>query len=317
MISFSMTRLIHSFIGMSFLLISCVSPAQEHNYMNEDLVVIQAENPISLSTPWEIKADVSDHRGTGYIQPVFGNASSINQSKSLGVMTYAFTVEEDAEYVINFRCYIPFNDGTENNDMFLKVDELQDLNNAVDNDKWQKAYSNGFLTTSSGWDWNNSFGPKKWSLHSNFESNHEFFPIRYRLNAGEHEIQIATRSSYFIVDEIYVHKSGSWDVFDLQEGNFLAEEIENEDPETGGIVTGVTDRDPITTVVISPNPSREKIHFNNLKISKEITLYDMLGHKVASHFNVQIDQGVDISSLPRGNYFVRSQGQFIGRFFKL
>lgn len=184
----------------------------------DGLLVIEAES-IDMVTPWQVKTDQPGYNGDGYIQAVFGEPKSkkIDHSKTLGVMAYPFEIEKAGEYRILMRVSIPYEDITENNDIFLKVDNLKDVNHAVEHDFWQKAATNGFVSYPDGFHWDEGGKSQTWNVHFQFEGPHQ---IRYNLTAGSHDLFIAARSPWFIIDTIFIFDNSKWSEYDLLTGQY-------------------------------------------------------------------------------------------------
>lgn len=124
---------------MFLLSISFHGSAQNHNYLNDDLIVIQAENPDIFASPWQVDTVYTPFSGSGYIIPkISTNDRHVEHSPAKGRMKYSFHVASAGTYEVRLRNYIPFDDGTENNDVFLRMDSIQDIHQSMEAGSYKK-----------------------------------------------------------------------------------------------------------------------------------------------------------------------------------
>ncbi|MGL1936558.1 MAG: DUF5060 domain-containing protein [Fibrobacterales bacterium] len=148
------------------------------------LVVIEAESA-QLSGKWQQESALAGYTGEGYI--VYRtDATNFDPSLESAQVTYPFYISTPGEYRIKIRNYIPNDDMTEMNDMFLKVDG---------NTSW-KSFSH---TT---WAWNWEF------MHDDGDEN--FFEPDYSFTEGEHQLTIIGRSDGFALDRIQIYQTDSY-----------------------------------------------------------------------------------------------------------
>lgn len=67
--------------------------------------------------------------------------------------------------------------------------------------------------------------------------------------------------------------------------------------------------------LVYPNPSNQYIFFKNVKFAQTIHLYDLLGRELFTYYLKKEDSSLNISNLPAGNYFIRSENPKIKPIF--
>lgn len=66
------------------------------------------------------------------------------------------------------------------------------------------------------------------------------------------------------------------------------------------------------SIKIYPNPVKDILNITNISDDERLEIYDTIGRKVL----IYSGKRVDVSSLPKGIYFIRGQSSFIGKFVK-
>ncbi len=147
------------------------------------MLVIEAEST-ELVGKWEHKKEFADYTGEGYVQYTTSETNFDPQLEE-ATLTYSFYINTAGTYRIKIRNYIPNDDKTEMNDLFLQIDS----------DTPWKSFSH---TT---WSWNWEF------MHDDGDEN--FFQPDYTLDVGEHTLKIIGRSDGFALDRIHMFIIGT------------------------------------------------------------------------------------------------------------
>lgn len=157
------------------------------------LLVMEAEKgtPESADT-WEVRSDVNDFVGDGFIR---WEGPDYLSNRSHGVMVYRFIISTPGRYRLFLRSFHdPASRGKRNdeeNDCWTNME----LNSTS---SYYKTFRNAVL---AGGDWSYR---TQWVL-----ADEEFVDAFYQIPAGEHEFRLAARAAYFMIDRIVLIKDSS------------------------------------------------------------------------------------------------------------
>ncbi len=148
----------------------------------EGVVVMEVESGLlARQHAWKGETAMEGYTGKGYL--TWGGPDLLKQPGS-GMIAFRFRIPADGKYHLRLRNRHDFEDATEQNDCYTRVDD----------GKWTKTFS----PVRGQWTW-----------RTHHEHNHsEKPPASYDLKAGEHTLLLAGRSKGFSIDRIHLIRDG-------------------------------------------------------------------------------------------------------------
>lgn len=166
------------------LFISSVSSFGQDNkesnklhFEQDGLIVMEIESE-ELKGTWEKGAEFKGFTGEGYYYYSEGdNRDTLNTEL---ILNYSFYIDNPGIYKVVLRNYIPSQDNTLANDVFMKMDD----------GKWWKVFGHNNFR----WNWETIMD----------HDNHIFSDNEWYLDTGKHVLQICARSAEFGLDRIHI-----------------------------------------------------------------------------------------------------------------
>ena len=153
------------------------------------LVVIEAES-MPVVGPWELRSEVADFKGTGYLHWTGPIRLAPNAAVDNDAITYHFKIDNAGTYEFRWRSYIAGGDSAlDSNDSWVRFPTGENVDGELELNSWTKAFQN-------------QFGQWSWGANTEDHVNGGSGQLRQHFSAGEHYLQISGRSTDHAVDRM-------------------------------------------------------------------------------------------------------------------
>ncbi len=139
---------------------------------------------------WELRSEVADFKGTGYLHWTGPIRLAPNAAVDSNAITYHFKIENAGNYEFRWRSYIAGGDSAlDSNDSWVRFPTGENIEGELELHGWTKAFQN-------------QFGQWSWGANTEDHVNGGSSQLRQYFSAGEHYLQISGRSTDHAVDRM-------------------------------------------------------------------------------------------------------------------